>query len=53
MEGTECESGVRLGDKGRVVPAQAKEEERAEAEELLDPLSRQYTSWSCHCISTV
>lgn len=51
MDGTECEGGVRLRDKGRAVPAQAKEEERPEAEELLDPMSRQYTTWSCSCIS--
>jgi hypothetical protein len=44
MDGTECEGRVRLGDKGRAVPTQAKEEERPEAEELLDRMSWQCTN---------
>ena len=51
MDGTECEGRVRLSDKGCAVPAQAKEEECPEAEELLDPMSWQRTTWSCSYIS--
>ncbi|TVU01897.1 hypothetical protein EJB05_24039, partial [Eragrostis curvula] len=41
QDATECQGGIRLSDKSRAVPAEAKEEEHPEAEELLDPMSGQ------------